>query len=48
MQILAIDLGTDMMPALALGTEAPEPGIMKRPPRLAERAARQQGLLLRS
>ena len=33
MQILAIDLGTDMVPALALGTEAPEPGIMNRPPR---------------
>ncbi|TLM97291.1 MAG: cation-transporting P-type ATPase, partial [Actinobacteria bacterium] len=33
MQILAIDLGTDMIPALALGTEAPEPGIMNRPPR---------------
>ncbi|NTU71510.1 MAG: cation-transporting P-type ATPase [Coriobacteriia bacterium] len=33
MQILAIDLGTDMIPALALGTEAAEPGIMKRPPR---------------
>ncbi|HEY3317850.1 MAG TPA: cation-transporting P-type ATPase [Coriobacteriia bacterium] len=33
MQILAIDLGTDMIPALALGTEAPEPGIMRRPPR---------------
>jgi magnesium-transporting ATPase (P-type) len=33
MQILAIDLGTDMIPALALGTEAPEPGIMSRPPR---------------
>ncbi len=36
MQILAIDLGTDMIPALALGTEAPEPGIMKRPPRPAK------------
>ena len=33
MQILAIDLGTDMLPALALGTEAPEPGVMERPPR---------------
>lgn len=33
MQILAVDLGTDMVPALALGTEAPEPGIMNRPPR---------------
>ena len=33
MQVLAIDLGTDMVPALALGTERPEPGIMERPPR---------------
>lgn len=33
MQILAIDLGTDMLPALALGTEPPEPGTMNRPPR---------------
>ena len=33
MQILAIDLGTDMLPALALGTEKPEPGVMERAPR---------------
>jgi magnesium-transporting ATPase (P-type) len=33
MQILAIDLGTDMAPALALGAEPPEPGLMDRPPR---------------
>ncbi len=33
MQILSIDLGTDMVPALALGAEAPEPGLMDRPPR---------------
>ncbi|HEX9113433.1 MAG TPA: cation-transporting P-type ATPase, partial [Nitrospirota bacterium] len=33
MQILAIDLGTDLAPALALGTEAPEPGTMDKPPR---------------
>jgi calcium-translocating P-type ATPase len=33
MQILAVDLGTDLLPALALGTERPEPGIMDRPPR---------------
>jgi magnesium-transporting ATPase (P-type) len=32
-QILAIDLGTDLFPALALGTENPEPDIMQRPPR---------------
>lgn len=31
--ILAIDLGTDMIPALALGEEKGEEGIMKRPPR---------------
>ncbi|MCE5256321.1 MAG: cation-transporting P-type ATPase [Spirochaetaceae bacterium] len=33
MQILAIDLGTDLVPALGLGVEAPEPGIMEKPPR---------------
>jgi Ca2+-transporting ATPase len=33
LQILAVDLGTDMVPALALGAEAPEAGIMNRPPR---------------
>jgi soluble P-type ATPase len=27
LQILAVDLGTDMVPALALGAESPEPGI---------------------
>ncbi|OGO63202.1 MAG: hypothetical protein A2030_11210, partial [Chloroflexi bacterium RBG_19FT_COMBO_50_10] len=32
-QILAIDLGTDLFPALALGSENPEPDIMLRPPR---------------
>ncbi len=33
MQVLAIDLVTDLLPALALGTEPPEPGVMKRAPR---------------
>ena len=32
-QILAIDLGTDTLPALALGAEKPDPNTMKRPPR---------------
>ena len=32
LQILAIDLGTDTLPALALGREPAEPGIMARPP----------------
>jgi len=33
MQILAIDLGTDILPALALSREPAEPGLMDRPPR---------------
>ncbi|MFB3926798.1 MAG: HAD-IC family P-type ATPase [Syntrophales bacterium] len=33
MQILAIDLGTETLPALALGVEKPEKGIMDIPPR---------------
>ena len=33
MQILAIDLGTEILPALALGREPAEPGLMRRPPR---------------
>jgi P-type Ca2+ transporter type 2C len=33
MQVLAIDLGTDMLPALALGTEPAEPGTLTRAPR---------------
>lgn len=37
MQILFIDLGTDLIPALGLGSEEPESGIMRKPPRnLAE------------
>jgi calcium-translocating P-type ATPase len=34
-QILAVDLGTDMLPALALGAERPSPQVMQRPPRRA-------------
>ncbi len=33
LQILAIDLGTEIFPALALGAEKPEPAIMNLPPR---------------
>jgi sodium/potassium-transporting ATPase subunit alpha len=32
-QILAIDLGTDMLPALALGAERPSGAVMRSPPR---------------
>ncbi|MEI7815541.1 MAG: HAD-IC family P-type ATPase, partial [Coriobacteriia bacterium] len=48
MQILAIDLGTDMVPALALATEAPEPGIMTRPPRSQKERLVTSRLLIRS
>lgn len=33
LQILAIDLGTETLPALALGREPAEPGLMHQPPR---------------
>ena len=33
MQVLSIDLGTDMVPAMGLGVEKPEAGIMNVPPR---------------
>ncbi len=33
LQLLAFDVGTETLPALALGREAAEPGIMQRPPR---------------
>jgi len=33
MQILCIDLGTDMLPAIALGADLPEKGVMDLPPR---------------
>ena len=32
-QILAVDLGTDMVPALGLGAEPPDSRVMQRPPR---------------
>jgi calcium-translocating P-type ATPase len=32
LQILCLDIGTDLLPALALGNEAPSPGAMERPP----------------
>jgi Ca2+-transporting ATPase len=47
-QILAIDMGTDILPAIALGTEKPEPGIMQAPPRKRQTPLLDRGLLLRS
>ncbi len=48
MQVLAIDLGTDMVPALALGTEKPEPGIMDKPPRSQNSRLIDKQLLIRA
>jgi magnesium-transporting ATPase (P-type) len=48
MQVLSVDLGTDLVPALALGAEPPEPGIMDRPPRKLSEHAITPGLLLRA
>jgi magnesium-transporting ATPase (P-type) len=47
-QILAIDLGTDMFPALALGMEKPEPDVMKRSPRPRNQPLLDRGLLSRA
>ncbi|HEY3307190.1 MAG TPA: cation-transporting P-type ATPase [Desulfuromonadaceae bacterium] len=47
MQILAVDLGTDMFPALALGAESPSPDIMQRPPRPKNEHLLTRGVLLR-
>jgi len=48
MQILAVDLGTDLVPALGLGAEPPEPGIMDRPPRPRDKRLLDRRLLLRA
>ena len=47
-QILAIDLGTDLLPALALGTEKPEPDVMKHPPRHRSQPLIDKPLIMRA
>lgn len=47
-QILAVDLGTDMLPALALGAEKPTPGVMKKPPRKLKERMLDFNLMARS
>ncbi len=47
-QILAIDLGTDLLPALALGVERPEPNVMRRPPRRRDQPLIDRALVLRA
>jgi magnesium-transporting ATPase (P-type) len=48
MQILAIDLGTETLPALALGREPAEPGLMSRPPRRPDEGVVTRTMLLRA
>ena len=48
LQILAIDLGTDTLPALALGREPAEPGLMDRPPHPQKQNVIDRTMLLRA
>ena len=48
MQLLAIDLGTDTLPALALSREPAEPGTMDRPPRPKSEGVIRPALLARA
>ena len=48
LQILCIDIGTETLPALALGREKAEPGLMERPPRPKSERLIQPGLLIRA
>ena len=48
LQILAIDLGTETLPALALGREPAEPGLMDRPPRSRREGVIRPSMLFRA
>lgn len=48
LQILAVDLGTDMLPAPALGAEHPSARVMQRPPRPRGQRLLQASLLARA
>ncbi len=48
MQILAIDLGTEVLPALALGRERAEPGLMDRRPRTRHEGVIDRAMLVRA
>jgi Ca2+-transporting ATPase len=47
LQILAVDLGTDLLPALALGAEPPEAGSMQNPPRHRDQPLLTRAVMLR-
>ncbi|MEF9887314.1 cation-translocating P-type ATPase [Streptomyces sp. P9-A4] len=48
MQLLAFDVGTETLPALALGRERAEPGLMDRPPRPRSEGVIRGPMLLRA
>ncbi|MEU4262724.1 cation-transporting P-type ATPase [Streptomyces sp. NPDC025273] len=48
LHILAIDLGTETLPALALGRERAEPGVMNKPPRKGTQSVISRDMLIRS
>lgn len=48
MGVLAVDVGTDLIPAMGLGIEPPEEGIMKRPPRRRDEKLLSLNFILRS
>jgi calcium-translocating P-type ATPase len=48
LQILAIDLGTETLPALALGREPAEPGLMDQPPRPRTTGILTRAMLIRA
>jgi calcium-translocating P-type ATPase len=48
MQLLAFDVGTETLPALALGREPAEPGLMRRPPRRRQESVVTGAMMLRA
>jgi len=48
LQLLAFDVGTETLPALALGRERAEPGLMDRPPRKRSESVIRPAMLLRA
>lgn len=48
MQILTVDLGTDMLPALGLGAEAADPDVMQQAPRPRSEHLMTRGVLIKA
>jgi magnesium-transporting ATPase (P-type) len=48
LQLLSFDVGTETLPALALGREPAEPGLMQRPPRERSEGVIRPGMLVRA